>query len=156
MDIHQYGLYNIVDSYFDDYRSLYLPDNKQEKRPYYCAFYDRDGVLWFIPLSSQIENYKTKIERDEQKRGKGGCLFYHIGLIAGKQSAFLIGNMFPVSARYVKKPFTISGVPYIVKNQKLIREIHARASKYIRLVADGKLKPNVDILSIKSRLLNEQ
>ncbi|MEG2039240.1 MAG: hypothetical protein RRZ73_05890 [Oscillospiraceae bacterium] len=151
MQIVQYGLYNVQDEYFETFKSDFLPDNKQENRPYYVTYIDNDNIIWLIPLSSQVESYKIKIEKNMKKHGK--CLFYHIGIVAGKERVFLIGNMFPVTDKYIKKEYTLIGKHYVVGNKSLIKELHSKATKYLRLVADGKLKPNVDILSIKQALL---
>jgi len=153
MTITQNGLYIVSDAYFERFKSEYLPDNKQEKRPYYYAFADKDGVIWFVPLSSQTENYRAKIERDELRHKK--CLFYHIGKIAGIDRVFMIGNMFPATEAYIKQEFVIAGEHYIVGNEQLIKEVRTRAARYLSLVKAGKLKPNVDIMSIK-KILQEQ
>jgi hypothetical protein len=150
MNIVQYGLYNILDQYFVDFKSEFLPDNKKENRPYYCAFEDKQGIFWFIPMSSQCKNYRLKIENDKALHGK--CLFYHIGKIMNSESVFLIGNMFPTIDKYIKKPFTFSGIQYVVQDKNLIFELHSRASRYLALVGAGKLRPNVDILDIKNKL----
>ncbi|MDL2248382.1 hypothetical protein LJB89_01645 [Tyzzerella sp. OttesenSCG-928-J15] len=154
MQIVQRGLYTIKDDYFQDFKSKYLPDNKQENRPYYYAFEDKQGIIWFIPISSQVANYAAKIERDKVKYGE--CLYYHIDKIKGDDSVFLIGNMFPATSKYIKKAFTIAGVPYIVKNTNLIKKLHTKSTKYLRLVRQGNIKPNVDILSIEQDLLSMQ
>ena len=154
MDIIEYGLYNIKDKYFSDFKNNFFVDNKCENRPHYCTFTDKKGTIWFIPLSTQTEPYKKKIEKDEKKHGD--CLFYHIGTISGIERVFLIGNMFPVTKEYIKKPYTINNIHYIVCNKNLIRQIHKKASKYLLLVEQGKLSPNVDILSIKEYLHNKK
>ena len=151
MQIVEYGLYNIKDDYFTKYKDKFLPDNKQEKRPYYVAVRDSGGIIWMVPLSSKVPEYKAKIKKDAQKHGS--CLFYHIGIIAGVERVFLVGNMFPVTESYLKKQYTISGVHYVVQDTVLIREIHKRVSRYLTLVKYQKLKPNVDILKIRNDLL---
>lgn len=151
MELVTYGLYSVSDKYFADYKSEWFCDNKNENRPYFLSFLDKQGVIWLIPLSSQVQKYKNKIECDIQKYGS--CLFYHIGEIYGNEKAFLIGNMFPVSESHITKPYTYSGKHYIVNNEQLIKDIKKRATKFLLLVEQGKLKPNVDILSIRNDLL---
>ena len=153
MKIITHGLYNLSDDYFRQFKSEYLPDNKQEKRPYYYAFVDKDDIIWLIPLSSQTESYQEKIKRDEARQKDGRCLFYHIGKIAGVDRVFLIGNMFPVSEEYITKEYTIAGSHYIIGNEQLIRNVRSRAMRYLSLVRDGKLKPNIDIYKIKNELI---
>ena len=151
MRILEYGLYNVKDEYFDDFRSDYLPDNKQENRPYYYAVKDTDGIIWLIPISSQVVAYRAKIEKDIAKRGE--CLYYHIGKLKGREHVFQIGNMFPVTEKYIKKPFSLQGSPYTVQDETLKKALHKRFKKFLRLIQQGKLTPNVDILAIKQELL---
>lgn len=153
MNIVEFGLYSVLDQYFTDYQSEFLCDNKGENRPYYCSIIDSDGIIWLIPLSTQIDSYKQKIARDEQKFGAGGCLLYHTGTIMGKERVFLIGNMFPVTDTYIKKPYTFSNIHYIIQNQDLIKQVGKRANKFLALVKQGRFKPNLDIIKIKTDLL---
>lgn len=150
MNIINCGLYKLKDSYFEKFSSKFLIQNKSEKRPFYCAIRAAEDVIWFIPLSTQVESYKLKIEKDEKKHGN--CLFYHIGKIAGQNRVFLIGNMIPVKAVHVKSEFTINGVPYVVKDRSLVKAVTTKAKRYLSLVKAKKLRPNLDILKIQSKL----
>lgn len=150
MNIIENGLYTVCDKYFEDFKSEWFCSNKSENRPYFVSFVDKNNIIWLIPLSSQIANYKKKIEEDERKHKI--CLFYHIGKIMGEERVFLIGNMFPVTDEYIKKPYTFSGIHYVIKNGYLVKELKKRARKYLVLAEQGKLNPNVDILSIRKKL----
>lgn len=81
MQLVAHGLYTVKDRYFTEFGNGYWVDNKQEGRPYYYLFQDTDGVDWVIPISSQVDNYKRKIAKEEKKRGVGKCIYYHIGLV---------------------------------------------------------------------------
>jgi len=81
-------------------------------------------------------------------------LFYHIGTIKGKDSVFQIGNIFPVTEKYIKKAFTIQGQPYIVKDITLRKALHSKSMKFLSLVQQGKLTPNLDIIALKQILLD--
>ena len=151
-----HGLYSVKDEYFQDFKRPFWVDNKNEKRPHYYLFKDRDGIDWLIPMSSQTENYQAKIERVEEKRGKGNCIYYHIGVIASKRRVFLIGDMFPVDPSYVKAPFTIGPTHYIVKDSKLNAIIYSKAMRYLQLVSSGVMKSRNDIMGIKNVLLNKK
>ena len=118
MEIAQYGLYRVSDIYFNDFESKYFCDNKNENRPHCCAFKESNGTIWLIPLSTRTSNYRDKIDKDEKRSKDGKCLFYHIGTIAGEEKVFLIGNMFPVSNKYIKSEYTISGIHYVIKEEK--------------------------------------
>ena len=128
-------------------------DNKNERRPYYYLMKDQDDIFWVIPLSSQTENYRAKIEREEKKRGKGNCLYYHIGKVASIDRVFLIGDMFPIDGSYIKAPFTISSVHYVSRNKKLNAAIYSKAMRYLKLIECGAMKSRNDILGIKRLLL---
>lgn len=151
MEFKLHDLVIIQDSYFYDYRSQYHMDNKSERRPYYLAIKSENDIVWVIPLSSQVEKYALKIREDIQKKGE--CLFYYIARVLGKESVFLIGNVIPVHKKYVKRPFTVNGIPYSVENKRDIREIQRRVGKYIALVRQKKLHPHVNILKIEQLLL---
>ena len=153
MNIVKNGLYSVSDKYFEDFRSEYFCDNKSENRPYYVSFIDNDNITWLIPLSTQTENYKRKIQRDEVKHRI--CLFYYIGEIMGKERAFLIGNMFPVTENYIKKPYTFSNIHYVIRNEELLKELNKRATRYLLLVKQGKLQPKIDIMAIH-KILKEK
>ena len=113
MDFVEHGLYIVSDQYFTDFPSKHWMQNKSERRPHYYALKDKSGIIWLIPMSTQVENYKRKIEREEIKRGKGNCIYYHIGKIAGKERVFIISDLFPVTTNYIVKPYTISSIEYL-------------------------------------------
>lgn len=152
MDTNEHGLYIIKDTYFERFKSSHWMQNKNEKRPHYYALRGNDGILWMIPLSTKVENYKAKILKEEQRRGVGNCIYYHIGKIASNERAFLIGDMFPVTEQYIKNPFTISGVPYIVKNAPLNSVLYSKAMRFLALVEQGKIKSRTNILGIRKKL----
>lgn len=153
MRLVPYGFYKVKDRYFTDFPS---PDdrymhNKAENRPYYLAIQDANGIIWLLPLSTQIEKYKRKIEADEERYGE--CLKYYMLGFMGGERAVLIGNMIPVIPEYISGEFTIAKEHYIVKNEKAIKAIQKRVRKYLALVRRGKLKPYVDILATEEKLL---
>lgn len=153
MNVQQFGLYILKDDYFVRFKNDFLIHNKNENRPFYCSFVDSKGLIWFIPLSSQIQTYERKIKKDEEKHGE--CLFCYIGKVAGMKRAFLIGRMFPVTSRYIRREYTIKGEPYKVKNKNDIKNIQSRAKAYIAMIKSGKLKSDVDLKAILIELENE-
>lgn len=154
MDIKQFGLYILKDDYFVRFDNGFLIQNKNENRPFYCSFVDSKGLIWFIPLSSQVEKYEGKIKNAIEKHGES--LFCYIGKVAGKKRAFLIGQMFPVTNQYIRREYTIKGEPYRVKNKNDIKNIQSRAKAYIAMVKAGKLKAEVDLNAIIKELENEE
>lgn len=103
-----------------------------------------------IPISSKVEKYRAAIARSETAGKK--TLFYHLGVISGRESAFLIGDMIPVVQAYIVRPYTVSGMPYVVRDAKLLRSLKSKAKRYLTLVRQGKIRPHVDILDICRRL----
>lgn len=154
MKVSAYGLCIVSDRYFSDFPSIRHMSNKHENRPYYLAIQGADGIIWLIPLSSQVEKYGAKIKADEEKHGDS--IFHYITRIKGQDSAFLIGNAIPVTEDYIVKPFTVRGVPFVVEDKKDIKKIQSKLNRYLALVRYGKLKPAVDILSIERILLNRK
>lgn len=154
----EHGLYSVNDSYFRDFKRPYWVDNKNEHRPYYYLIQDRDGIDWVIPMSSQVDNYKRKIERIEAKRGVGNCVYYHLGVIASKESVFLIGDMFPINYTYIKAPYTMGPDyrHYIVHNKRLNAALYSKAMRYLKLIETGVMKSRNDIMGIKQVLLKHK
>lgn len=105
-------------------------------------------------MSSQVEHYKNKIEKI--KRQKRECIYYEIGVIANKESVFLVSKAFPITSKYVDHPYTINHLHYIVKDKKLIKSLTNKIKRYILLVEQGKIKADIDILKLKEKLLEEK
>lgn len=154
--LSQAGLYIISDQFFIDFPSRNFMQNKHESRPHYYAFRDSDGIYWVIPISSKVQKYSGLITATESKHGKGSCVLYCIAKIHGADRAFLIRNMFPVTEKYILRPFTIGGVPYIVQNPAVINAVNSRAKRFLSLVKRGVMTSPVDILSIRSKLLSSE
>jgi len=146
------GLYKIKDKYYIDFPHDMHIHNKGG-RPFYYAVKDSHGIYWLIPISSQVDVYKKRIDVVEAKRGKGNCIAYHIGIIANKERAFRISNMLPVTDEYVDGEFEIDGTPYVVGDVKLIREISEKSRNYIKQVELGRMYSQIDALSIRRQLI---
>lgn len=146
------GLYVLRDSYFTDFPDPHLMHNKRG-RPFYYYVKDKDGLLWLIPISSQVEKYKEWIAKIEKRQGRGNCIKFHIGMAIGKERAFCIYNMFPVTEKYIEREFMSVGVHYVVRDEKLNRQLRSKALRFLKLVEDGKIRPPIDLQAIKGKLL---
>lgn len=155
MIIKEHGLYTVNDKYFMDFPSKYWMQNKSQNRPHYYSMKDPSGILWFIPMSTKVENYSKKIAKEEEKRGKGNCIFYQLGKVGGIQRAFIISDLFPMVPEYIIKPYTIKSVEYIVKDEPLNREIRSKAVKYVKLLESHVLRDRNEILKIRNELITE-
>lgn len=149
MDVKENGLYILSDSYFETFDTGRMMDNKSENRPHFFAL-EIGSVFWMIPISSKVEKYRAAIRRAEAAGKK--TLFYHLGTISGREAAFLIGDMIPVTKAYIVRPYIVAGTPYVVRDAKLLRQLRSKAKRYLTLVQQGKIRPNVDILDICSHL----
>lgn len=108
MKIETGYLYHIKDEFFDKINSKRLMINHENghSRPSYLAIKDEE-ILWFIPLSTKIDKYKSIIEKKEKKYGT--CKTIIIKKIAGKEQAILIQNAFPTLEKYIQSRHTIDG-----------------------------------------------
>lgn len=149
------GLYIIDDAFFDDYPNDRYMQNKGENRPHYYAIQDNDGIYWMIPLSTKVEKYRQKIRDIEADKGKGRCFMYYLAPISGKERAVLICDMFPVTGRYISRPYTIGGQPYVVRNETICKDIRSKALRYLKMVERGQLKSPLNILEVKAALLKD-
>ncbi len=152
-----YGCYIIKDEFFNTFNDKFLKGNKDENRPHYCCFPDKDNdkLFWFIPMSHQIEKYENLI--NNRIKDKKPCDILQIIEIGNSKSVLLIQDMFPITEKYIERPYTINGVPLIIKSEKYIKVLNRKSQNIYRLIHRGvKLNPTQpDVMSIKSRLLNE-
>lgn len=146
--ITESGLYVIKQSYFDRFADRGLMWNKNG-RPNYYAWRDKSGVIWMVPLSTQVEKYKAK---HNEILGHGKQSFFAFGSIGGQERVFLIWNMFPVTEHYIDHAYTVNGKPYIVKREETVREVEVLAKKYITMVQKGFIKGRA-VIDIYKELL---
>ncbi|MCD8107801.1 MAG: hypothetical protein LUE20_07550 [Oscillospiraceae bacterium] len=153
------GFYFISDKFYSDFPDPFLMPNKAEEdglehnRPCYYAYLDsKTGLYWVIPISSKIEKYR-KIAESKRKR-YGRCDTILFGKVLGRNSAFLIQNMFPTTEEYFESQYINSkdGVPVRVDGA-FERELGRSARKVIALVHKGQsglIFP--DVLTIEHKL----
>ena len=102
---------------------------------YFCIKHENTNILWFIPMSSKVEKYK-KI-RDLKIKKYGSCDTILIRKFLGKESVFLLQNMFPTIEKYVDHCHIVNGEETKVINQIAI-DIEKVFNRIIRLVELGK------------------
>lgn len=146
-------LYHIKDEFFSimNDEKLMCNHEKGRKRPTYFTLKDKE-FLWFIPISSKVEKYK-KIINNKIKR-YGFCNTILIRKVAGKDTAILLQNAFPILEKYIDHVHTINGVPVYVQSD-LIMEINFLFRNMIGLKNRGVDLFFVDVDVIKERLLHE-
>ena len=137
----------ISDEYYEDFQDKYLMRNKEiiagEKhdRPCFFAFHDSviPKILWLVPISSNYEKYKELYDKKVLRYGK--CNTIRFGEVLGRQAAFLIQNMCPVTERYIREvyvdkngtPIQIDGrtVEDVIKNAREVLAITKRGAQIV-------------------------
>lgn len=155
--MNKYCFYVIDDSFFQRFPDPYLKGNKDENRPHYYCFQDEHtGLYWIIPLSSKVDKFKSVI-KSKLSQNKPCDILYVCKLGTDKESAFLIQDMFPITEKYIKRPYTINSKPLILMNEKDRKIIEQKAKRILNLINNGiKFTPfQVDVLKIKASLLKE-
>lgn len=138
MEVKKGYVYHIKDEYFDIVQDATLMRNHEngKARPtYFCIKNENTNILWFIPMSSKVEKYK-KI-REEKIKKYGSCDTIVIKKFLGKESAFLLQNMFPTIEKYVDHSHIINGVEAKVINQ-VAKELEDTFNRIMKLVQIGK------------------
>ena len=153
MQVQTGYLYHIKDEFFDKVKDNGLRINHENghSRPSYLAIKD-DDILWFIPLSSKIDKYKSIIEKKEKKYGS--CKTILIKKIAGREQVILIQNAFPTLEKYIKSRHTIDG-KYIKISSAIEREIVDDLEYMLSLKSNGLNLFFTDIDFIKNVMFEE-
>ena len=148
-----HSFYIIKDEFFSEMNDPYLKGNKSANRPHYYCFKEEENIYWMIPLSSRIDKYKAIIAKQEAKGRR--CNILHITkLDNGRESAFLIQDIFPITDKYIARAYTIANQPLILTSEKTAGEIDKKARKVIKLIKHGvKFTPTQpDVLRILEKL----
>lgn len=131
------GFYIIKDKFFQDMNDPYLKGNKEANRPhYYCFKEEKTGLFWMIPLSSKIDKYK-KIMNKKLESGKPCDIIHIIKLDNGKESVFLIQDMFPITENYIEREYTIAHNHLLVTSDHSAIEIEKKAKKVMNMLKRG-------------------
>ena len=131
------GFYIIKDKFFENMPDPYLKGNKVGSRPHYYCFEDTSiGIYWMIPLSSCIDKYSRIMEKKE-KEGKPCDILHIVKLDDGRESAFLIQDMFPITEEYIEREYTIAGNHLMLTSEHTAREIERKARKVMGMLKRG-------------------
>lgn len=155
-EIQDSGIYIIRDAFFEKYGNNRYMKNKQESRPHYYAMAEKSGVLWMVPMSTNVDKYKRLIYESERRHGSGNCVHYLIAPIYGKDRAFIICDMFPVLPEHVLRPYNINNVPYVLENKNIKKNIRVKALAYLNMVERGVLHSPLNIIETKAALLKSR
>ncbi len=133
MEIKQGYVYHIKNDYFQFVNDEKLMKNHEgnSTRPnYFCIKNENDEIMWFIPMSSKVPKYKVIIENKIKKYKK--CDTIVIGNYRGREHAFLIQNMFPITQKYIDHIDTVDGRALQVPSETR-RQILDKVNKIFKL-----------------------
>ena len=140
--LYQAGyVYHIKDEYFikaNDNKLMQNKENGNYRPTFYCVRDINTGLLWMVSLSSQFQKFKSIHDKQQQRYGK--CLTIVLGKYDGRDAAFLLQNMFPVTEYYLNHIHTRNGNPVPVSfaihkkisvNMKVIQNLLRRGKKVV-------------------------
>lgn len=133
MEIKEGYVYHIKNDYFQCINDEKLMKNHEgnSTRPnYFCIKMEDNEIMWFIPMSSKIEKYKAVVEDKIKKYKK--CDTIVIGNYRGRDHAFLIQNMFPITSKYIDHIDTVNGKALQVPSETR-RQILDKVNKIFKL-----------------------
>ena len=137
MEIKEGYVYHIKNEFFDLVNDGMLMKNHEgsSTRPhYFCLKNEDNGIIWFIPMSSKVDKYKAIAENKVKKYKK--CDTIVVGNYRGKEHAFLIQNMFPITESYIDHIDTVKGKAIQVASETR-REIISKVEKIFKLKENG-------------------
>ena len=103
-------------------------------------------------MSTRIEKHQAV--RDKQLDKRGECLSIVIGEYDGRQAAFLLQNMFPITEKYLDHIHTRNGNPVPVKHS-IAQEVRTNMQKRRQLIYRGKKVVFPDIERLEKLMLEE-
>lgn len=148
-------VYHIKDEYFAKANDPNLMQNKENGayRPtFYCLKDEKTSLLWMVPLSSRAEKFRAIHDKQVKKYGK--CLTIVMGEFDGKQAAFLLQNMFPITERYLDHIHTRNNNPIPVKHS-IQTDINTKMKQILQLHKRSKKIVFTDISRLEKLMLNE-
>lgn len=132
--------YHLKDSFFDLAADDNLMKNKEDGhyRPHYFCVADpkTEGIFWAIPQSTKVEKFKRIMQSKIEKSKAHRCDTIVIGNFGGKENAFLIQNMFPITEKYIDHEHLIEGLSVKVHDD-LCTEINTKALRVLNLHKSG-------------------
>ena len=154
----------LSDQYYEDFQDKYLMQNKEvisnvlQDRSCFFVFNDNSipEIHWLVPISSNYTKYKGLYDKKIQRYGK--CNTIRFGEVLGKQAAFLIQNMCPVTEQYIREIYVDkNGIPIKIDG-RIVDDVVANAREVLAITKRGAriIFPDVNaILSVLCKQLVE-
>lgn len=144
----QGNFFFISDYFFIKYDSEgHLMKNKEglHNRPCFYTFPDKNepAILWCIPISSQVQKYEKIFQQKVLKQIQCGykkpkCNTIRFGEVLGQKRAFLIQNIFPVTAKYITSIYMDKNTNHpVTVDSATERDICHNARQVLKLVFRG-------------------
>lgn len=159
--MNQGSFYFVNDQYYIDFPDDQLMRNKEtiggveHNRPAYYSIKDPiHDIYWLIPISSQVSKFRI-IYNKKISSGKT-CDTIVFGYVLGKEKAFLIQNIFPVTDKYILNEYKEAHTNNTVTiTDNLASELHHKAMKVLGLQRKGIKIIFPDVLTIEKGLLKQ-
>lgn len=122
-------------------------------RPCFYAFQGaHQGLYWMIPFSSKVEKFKTVYSTKVGRYGR--CDTIDFGYVLGREKAFLIQNMCPITTEYMKEEYIDSNSNLPVRvNGAFEAQLIRKAKRVLALQRKGYQLIYPDVLFIEKKLL---
>jgi len=123
------------------------------KRPCYFCFRDEIDydIIWFVPISSKVEKYKKIYDLKKQKKKR--VYNFVFGKLLGKETVFLIQNMFPTTEKYIEEKYVNKNGDVSI-SYNLQKKVISYANSVIALSKQGINVAFYDIENMKRNLLD--
>ena len=156
----EHCFYIIKDEFFEKFKNegSRFKYNKSDSRPTFCCFEDKihKGLFWAIPTGrakgKNLSRIKQFMAYDFETDIRAS--YYYLGY-TNQQAIFYISSAFPVTEKYVLRPYTVQSSPLEIKRTSVLAEIEKRM---LKILTYENHHPNVletHISDIKRILLEE-
>ena len=153
-------LYFLSDQYYIDFPDPLLMKNKEviagksHDRPCFFAFEDKKHphILWLVPIASQVDKYKRIAEKKIEKYGR--CNTIRFGTVLGREAAFLIQNICPVTSTYLTGYYDKEHNPIRIDN-RIVKDVTENSREVVGI---ARFSPHIvypDIWNIYDTLSKE-
>ena len=151
----------LSDQYYEDFQDKYLMRNREivngvmHDRPCFFVFQDSvmTEILWLVPISSNYKKYKGLYDKKVIRYGK--CNTIRFGDMLGKQAAFLIQNMCPVTKQYIRETYIDkNGIPIQI-DERVVEDVISNAREVLAITKRGIKIVFPDINTIHTELCKQ-
>jgi len=110
-------------------------------------------ILWLVPISSNYKKYKGLYDKKVIRYGK--CNTIRFGDMLGKQAAFLIQNMCPVTKQYIRETYIDkNGIPIQI-DERVVEDVISNAREVLAITKRGIKIVFPDINTIHTELCKQ-